>query len=239
MGRFAAAITELEKAALAGEKLRPDGYTELESSQIRALRTAAQHLARLDGERGEIDMPVFVLLAKDRLSRYPVREYYDTLMSRGLLKQAREVLAALIEWEEWQEANGDKLTTPDHVHVPVEKAGPTKPALPSKAGLAAPLKINPDNTCKSGATDTGVLRGCDCTACKRSLEGQVELSTASTGPIVVRYYDGDPVAIPAPDREEQAYQEKLAGDRWAYWARETPAVPNSLNSPNHAGESPA
>lgn len=127
MGRFTEAAAALEKAAIAGMLPGADGHTEMLYHEVRALRMAAQHLRLVDSKAGEADMPVFTLLAKDRLSSPAIWEYYQQCVDLGLTDQAKEVLEALKEWEDWQLVNRNRIVVPDHKHMPIALAGgPTR-----------------------------------------------------------------------------------------------------------------
>lgn len=136
MGRFTEAAAALEKAAIAGMLPGADGHTEMLYHEVRALRMAAQHLRLVDSKAGEADMPVFTLLAKDRLSSPAIWEYYQHCVDRGLTDQAKEVLEALKEWEDWQNTNPDNLVMPSHKHVPIALAGE-----PARLGREAASKV--------------------------------------------------------------------------------------------------
>jgi hypothetical protein len=63
-------------------------------------------------------MPVFTIKAKDRLAQAAIRAYHDLCRQHGLNEQAAQVWHALDEVVDWQAANPDRVTLPDHRHVP-------------------------------------------------------------------------------------------------------------------------
>jgi hypothetical protein len=75
-----------------------------------------------NGDPGEDPMPVFPVLAKDRLAVATVVHYHDLCVHHGLYVQAGQVVFAVDEIRGWRQRNRGKVKWPDHQHVPA--AGP-------------------------------------------------------------------------------------------------------------------
>lgn len=65
-------------------------------------------------------MPVFTILAKDKLALRTLAAYHLFCIEVGLMDQAIEVALAMREMHLWKEANPDLMKMPDHKHVPTD-----------------------------------------------------------------------------------------------------------------------
>lgn len=66
----------------------------------------------------EPSMPVFTILAKDRLAIRAVEAYRRLCLEVGLDEQARQVELAIGEMHRWRETHWQQVLLPDHTHVP-------------------------------------------------------------------------------------------------------------------------
>lgn len=64
------------------------------------------------------DMPVFVLKAQDMLAMTAIDEYHNACLKAELHDHAEQVEMALVEFQDWQAANPERMKMPDHKHVP-------------------------------------------------------------------------------------------------------------------------
>lgn len=63
------------------------------------------------------EMPVFTILAKDKLALRALSAYHLLCVEAGLQKQAHEVMLAMSEIHAWQKKNEDLMKMPDHKHI--------------------------------------------------------------------------------------------------------------------------
>jgi hypothetical protein len=62
----------------------------------------------------EKNIPIFVLVAKDKLSRRAIAHYLcDCLEENCSEEHSRNVRSRLIEFKEWQDLNPDQVKKPD------------------------------------------------------------------------------------------------------------------------------
>lgn len=74
-------------------------------------------------KRDETGMPVFIIKAQDALAPEAIKAYRELCVKYGLTAQAAEVDKAIAEIVQWQQAPGNLVKLPDHVHQPAGDRG--------------------------------------------------------------------------------------------------------------------
>lgn len=69
-------------------------------------------------------MPVFSLLAQDRLALQAMNAYHSACIEHGLIDQAEQVRKAMHEFHGWRQRNPARMKLPDHEHVPARQVAP-------------------------------------------------------------------------------------------------------------------
>lgn len=67
------------------------------------------------------EMPVFTILAKDKLALRTLAAYHLLCVELNLDSQALEVFKAMKEMSNWQKDNPELMKVSDHKHVPVSE----------------------------------------------------------------------------------------------------------------------